>query len=64
MQIFDIDKNSNQNSNFNMPKKEEWEKIVSELGIKNSDHIIIYDNSNVISSLVCGILSYFNHNPI
>ena len=64
--FFDIDKNSNQNSNLPhmLPKKEEWEKIVSELGIKNSDHIIIYDNSNVISSCrVWYTFLYFNHNP-
>jgi thiosulfate/3-mercaptopyruvate sulfurtransferase len=64
--FFDIDKNSNQNSNFPhmLPKKNNWEKIVSDFGIKNSDHIIIYDNSDVISS--CRVwynFLYFNHNP-
>ena len=37
---------------------------MSDYGIKNSDHIIIYDNSDVISS--CRIwynILYFNHNP-
>jgi len=29
-----------------LPSNKEWEIIVSNLGIKNSDHIIIYDNSN------------------
>ncbi len=33
-----------------LPKKGEWEKIVSSLGIKNSDHIVIYDNSDVLSA--------------
>ena len=64
--FFDIDKNSDQKSNLPhmLPTKKEWEKIMSELGIKNSDHVIIYDNSDVISS--CRIwytFLYFNHNP-
>jgi len=50
--FFDIDKNSNQESNLPhmLPTKNNWEKTMNELGIKNSDHIIIYDNSDVISS--------------
>jgi len=63
--FFDIDKHSNQDSNFPhmLTKKSDWEKIMSEYGIKNSDHIIIYDNSDVISS--CRVwynFLYFNHN--
>ena len=63
--FFDIDKNSNQDSNLPhmLPKKEIWEKIMSDYGVKNTDHIIIYDNSNVISS--CRVwynFLYFNHN--
>ena len=39
-------------------------KILSELGIKNSDHMIIYDNSNTVSSCrVWYTFLYFNHNP-
>ncbi len=64
--FFDIDKNSNQNSNLPhmLQKKNDWEKIVSEYGVKNSDHVVIYDNSDVISS--CRVwynFLYFNHNP-
>ena len=64
--FFDLDQNSDQNSTLPhmLPEKEVWEKLVSELGIKNSDHIIIYDNSDVISS--CRIwynFLYFGHNP-
>ena len=63
--FFDIDKHSNQDSNLPhmLTKKSDWEKIMSEYGIKNSDHIIIYDNSDVISS--CRVwynFLYFNHN--
>ena len=45
-----------------LTKKDEWEKILSKFGIDNSDHIVIYDNSDVISS--CRIwynLLYFGH---
>ena len=50
--FFDIDKNSNQNSDLPhmLPGVDEWERIVSNLGISNSDHIIIYDNSDIFSS--------------
>ena len=50
--FFDIDKNSNQKTNLPhmLPSKEDWEMIVSGLGISNSDHIIVYDNSDVFSS--------------
>lgn len=63
--FFDIDKNSKQNSSLPhmLPSNKEWEIIVSNLGIKNSDHIIIYDNSNVFSSCrVWYTFIYFGHN--
>ena len=44
--------------------KNDWEKIVSSLGIKNSDHIVVYDNSEVFSSCrVWFSFIYFGHNP-
>ena len=64
--FFDIDKNSNHRSNLPhmLPEKNYWEKIMSELGVKNSDHIVIYDNSDVISSCrVWYTFLYFNHDP-
>ncbi len=64
--FFDIDKNSNQNSDLPhmLPQKDKWEKIVSEFGIKNSDHVVIYDNSDVISSCrVWYTFLYFDHDP-
>ena len=64
--FFDIDKNSNHQSNLPhmLPKKDDWEKIMSKLGVKNSDHIVIYDNSDVISSCrVWYTFLYFNHDP-
>ena len=64
--FFDIDKNSDQQSSLPhmLPKINDWEKIMSAHGVKNSDHVIIYDNSDVISS--CRVwynFLYFNHNP-
>ena len=64
--FFDIDKNSNKNSSLPhmLPTKNDWENIVSNLGIKNSDHVIVYDNSDVFSS--CRIwytFLYFGHDP-
>tara|TARA_Y100000996_G_scaffold413069_1_gene400505 strand:+ start:1250 stop:2089 length:840 start_codon:yes stop_codon:yes gene_type:complete len=62
--FFDIDKNSNRNSSLPhmLTTKEDWEKILSEFGINNSDHVVIYDNSDVISS--CRVwynFLYFGH---
>ena len=64
--FFDLDKNSKQDSLLPhmLPKKKDWEKSISELGIKNSDHIVIYDNSDIISSCRTWYnFLYFNHNP-
>ena len=63
--FFDIDKNSKQNSSLPhmLPSNKEWENIVSNLGINNSDHIVIYDNSDVFSSCrVWYTFIYFGHN--
>ena len=64
--FFDIDKNSNQKTNLPhmLPSKEDWEIIVSSLGISNSDHIVVYDNSDVYSSCrVWYTFLYFGHDP-
>ena len=64
--FFDIDKNSNQKTNLPhmLPSKEDWEIIVSDLGISNSDHIVVYDNSDVFSSCrVWYTFLYFGHDP-
>ena len=47
-----------------LPLENNWENSISNLGICNSDHIIIYDNSNVLSA--CRIwynFLYFGHDP-
>ncbi len=62
--FFDLDKNSNQEVSLPhmLPKKDAWEKIVSNFGIKNSDHIVVYDNSDVLSASRCWFtFIYFGH---
>ena len=62
--FFDLDKNSNQKVTLPhmLPELAEWEKIVSKLGIKNNDHIVVYDNSDVLSASRCWFtFLYFGH---
>ena len=64
--FFDLEQNSDQNSELPhmLPEKKIWEKIVSSMGISNKDKIVIYDNSDVISSCRCWYtFIYFGHNP-
>lgn len=64
--FFDLDKNSKKNTDLPhmLTDLYSWEKIVSNMGIKNEDEIVIYDNSDVISSCRCWYnFIYFGHNP-
>ena len=64
--FFDLDNNSKKNTDLPhmLTDKNSWEKIVSNMGIKNEDKIIVYDNSDVISSCRCWYnFIYFGHNP-
>ena len=64
--FFDLDKNSDQNTDLPhmLPGKKYWQKIVSSMGISNNDRIVIYDNSDVISSCRCWYtFIYFGHEP-
>ena len=64
--FFDIDKFSKKQTDLPhmLPDKNKWEKIISNLGINNQDRIIIYDNSDVISSCRCWYtFIFFGHNP-
>ena len=64
--FFDLDKNSKQNTDLPhmLTDKNSWENIVSTMGIKNDDQIIVYDNSDVISSCRCWFnFIYFGHDP-
>ena len=64
--FFDLDANSKKE--IDLPHmlvgKNNWEAIVSKMGIKKEDKIVIYDNSDVISSCRCWFnFIYFGHNP-
>ena len=50
--FFDIDKCSKKNTDLPhmLVDISEWEKIVSDMGIESSDEIVIYDNSDLVSS--------------
>jgi thiosulfate/3-mercaptopyruvate sulfurtransferase len=64
--FFDLDKNSKIDTDLPhmLTDIKSWEKIVSSMGIKNEDQIIIYDNSDVISSCRCWYnFIYFGHDP-
>jgi len=64
--FFDLDKNSKLNTDLPhmLTDTKSWEVIVSNMGIENNDEIVIYDNSDVISSCRCWYnLIYFGHNP-
>ena len=62
--FFDLDKNSKIDTDLPhmLTDKKIWEKIISSIGIRNEDKIIIYDNSDVISSCRCWYnFIYFGH---
>ena len=64
--FFDLDKNSKQDTDLPhmLTDIKSWEEIISNMGISNSDRIVIYDNSDVISSCRCWYnLIYFGHDP-
>jgi len=64
--FFDIDKFSNKKTELPhmLPDEKEWEKIVCNLGITNEDRIIVYDNSDVLSSCRCWYtFIFFGHKP-
>jgi thiosulfate/3-mercaptopyruvate sulfurtransferase len=64
--FFDLDKNSQKETDLPhmLVGIEEWEEIVSNMGISNDDQIVIYDNSDVISSCRCWYnFIYYGHNP-
>ena len=64
--FFDLDENSKKDTNLPhmIVEVNDWEKIVSKMGINKNDEIIIYDNSDVVSSCRCWFnFIYFGHNP-
>ena len=66
--FFDLDKNSNQKKNLPhghfLPSIDNHEKSISEMGILNTDRIVIYCHSDLISSCRAWFqLLYFGHKP-
>ena len=64
--FFDLDENSKKDPSLPhmLVDKDDWEKIVSKMGINKNEKIIIYDNSDVISSCRCWFnFIYFGHDP-
>ena len=64
--FFDLDDNSKNDTTLPhmLVEIRDWEEIVSKMGIKKDDEIIIYDNSDVISSCRCWFnFIYFGHDP-
>jgi len=64
--FFDLDKNSKNDTDLPhmLVSSNKWEEIISEMGINNDDHVLIYDNSDVISACRCWYnFIYFGHQP-
>jgi len=64
--FFDLDLNSKKNTKLPhmLIDLMSWKKIVSKMGIKKNDEIIIYDNSDVVSACRCWFnFIYFGHDP-
>ena len=64
--FFDLDANSKKEIKLPhmLVNQNDWEGIVSKMGIKNEDEVVVYDNSDVISSCRCWFnFIYFGHNP-
>ena len=64
--FFDLDENSKKKVHLPhmLVEINNWDIIVSKMGIKNDDKIVIYDNSDVISSCRCWFnFIYFGHDP-
>ena len=64
--FFDLDNNSKKNTDLPhmLVEASNWEQIVSDMGITKNDKIVIYDNSDVVSSCRCWFnFIYFGHDP-
>ena len=64
--FFDLDFNSKKDTELPhmLVETDDWKEIVSKMGIKNNDKIVIYDNSDVASACRCWFnFIYFGHNP-
>ena len=64
--FFDLDENSKKDTKLPhmLVQEEDWNNIVSKMGINNTDKIVIYDNSDVISACRCWFnFIYYGHEP-
>ena len=64
--FFDLDRYSDLTTNLPhmLPDQITWNKILSSLGISKNDRIVIYDDSDVLSSCRCWYnFIYFGHDP-
>ena len=64
--FFDLDKNSKLDTDLPHMLTDiiSWGNIMSNMGIENKDEIVVYDNSDVISSCRCWYnLIYYGHDP-
>jgi len=64
--FFDLDKNSKTDTDLPhmLTDSNSWKKSMCNMGIENKDEIVVYDNSDVISSCRCWYnLIYFGHDP-
>ena len=62
--FFDLDLNSKKNIELPhmLVEISDWEEIVSKMGIKKNDEIVIYDNSDIASACRCWFsFIYFGH---
>ena len=65
--FWDLDEHSDKDSPYPhmMPNSEYWTRMLCKFGIKNKDHIIVYDSSDLYSS--CRLwfsLKYFGHKKV
>ena len=64
--FFDLDENSKKDTALPhmLVDRMSWDTIVSNMGIQKNDQIVIYDNSDVISSCRCWFnFIYYGHDP-
>ena len=64
--FFDLDKNSKADTDLPhmLTDINSWELIMNNMDISNEDEIVIYDNSDIISSCRCWFnFIYFGHDP-
>ena len=64
--FFDLDKNSKLDTDLPhmLADTRSWVDTMNNMGIENNDRIVVYDNSDVISSCRCWYnLIYYGHDP-